>query len=89
MSGAALVFLLRRALLLALELLIPPLVAALLMGLLSALLQSSTALRDRSLSAVPRLLGVMLAVVLFAGWIGARLVSFTRATLAMLPMVGR
>jgi flagellar biosynthesis protein FliQ len=61
----------------------------LLVGVASALLQSLTQVRDRSLSTVPRIVAALLALALAGPWIGARLLTFTRALLEAVPVLGR
>jgi flagellar biosynthetic protein FliQ len=68
---------------------LPLLIAVLLIGVVTALLRGATGLSDRSLSVVPRLLATMLALGLFAPFIGARLLQFMRQVLEALPGVGR
>ena len=46
-------------------------------GIIAALLQSVTRVRDRSISVVPRLLAVGLVLVLLGDWFGTRLVAYS------------
>ena len=80
---------LREALWLVVLLSAPPLGAALLAGLVSAALQSTTRVEERTLSEVPRLLAALLALALAGPWIGAQLVRFVGAMLALVPSAGR
>jgi flagellar biosynthetic protein FliQ len=68
---------------------LPPLLAVLIVGFVMALLRGVTRLSDRSLSTVPRILAAMIAVGLFAPFIGARLLQFMRHVLGVLPGIGR
>lgn len=61
----------------------PPLLACLVAGLLSGLLQAVTQVKDSSLSLVPRTVAVLLALALAAPWIGEQI-----ATLALLLWQG-
>ena len=80
---------LREALLLVLVLAAPPLVAVFGVGLLSGVLQAVTQVRERSLSAVPRIVAALVALALAGPWISARLVAFLRAVLEAVPALGR
>jgi type III secretion HrpO family protein len=73
----------REALLLALLLSAPPLGAALLVGLVTGLLQAATQLQEHALGAVPRIVAVIAALVVTGPWIGARLARFAAEVLAL------
>lgn len=79
---------LREALLLLVTLALPPLSAVLLVGVASALLQTVTQVRERTLSTVPRFAAALLALALAGPWIGARLTGFMRAVLEAVPSLG-
>lgn len=74
----------REALILALLLSAPPLAAALVVGLLVGALQAATQIQDPGVSVVPRLCAVLGALLVSGPWIGARLVRFGQACLALL-----
>ena len=73
---ASLIAVLREGFLLALLLAAPLLVAALVAGIVSGLLAAFTQIQDPSVSLLPRVAAVGLAIVLFAPAIGAQLVTF-------------
>ena len=79
---------LREALLLLVTLALPPLAAVLVVGVASALLQTVTQVRERTLSTVPRIAAALLALALAGPWIGARLTAFMRAVLEAVPSLG-
>ena len=73
----------REAMLLALLVSGPPLLAALLVGVATGLLQAITQVQEPTVGVVPRVAAV-LAALLFAGpWIGARLLRFAAAALQL------
>jgi flagellar biosynthetic protein FliQ len=80
---------LREALMLALVLALPPLVAVLVVGIAAAVLQTMTQVRERSLSAVPRMVAALVALALAGPWIAARAQLFLQAVLAAVPALGR
>ena len=60
---------------------------ALLCGFIISLLQAVTQLQDASLTAVPKILVVLLMLMLCGGWMLNHLVSFSRNTLSNRPLV--
>ncbi|MGD8862397.1 MAG: flagellar biosynthetic protein FliQ [Myxococcales bacterium] len=77
MDLAALTARLLDALSLTLLLSAPALIAAAALGLLSGVLQGATQVQDASLSFVPRLLAVALALALFGPGLAEQLLAFT------------
>ena len=65
----------------------PPLLAALVVGLVAGVLQAATQLQEPVLGVVPRLLAVFLALGIAAPWIGARLTRFAQACLELVPRI--
>ena len=82
------VHLVQEGLLLALLVSAPPLVASLLMALVTATLQTMTQIQDVTLSAVPRLVVVYGSLVIAGPWIGGQLVRFARAVFETIATVG-
>ena len=66
------------AVLLAIVISLPALVVSLVVGFGASFFQGLTQVQDHTLTFVPRLLAVLLAVAVTAPWIGAQLVRFTR-----------
>jgi type III secretory pathway component EscS len=87
MADPSLLHLAREALLLALVLSAPPLGAALLVGLVTGVLQAATQVQEPSLGVVPRLAAVLAALLAAAPWTGARLVRFAADCLSLLPRI--
>jgi type III secretory pathway component EscS len=87
-SGAALGLVLRAAregLVLVLLLSAPPLLASLLVGLITGVLQAATQIHDQTLSFVPKLVVVTAVLVAMGPVLGAELVRFTQALLLAFP----
>ena len=80
---ATLLHLGREALLVALLVSAPPLLAALLVGLVTGLLQAATQLQEHALGAVPRIVAVIAALIITGPWIGARLARFAAEVLTL------
>jgi type III secretion HrpO family protein len=80
---STLLHLAREALVLSLLVSAPPLLAALLVGLVAGLLQAVTQVQDQALGAVPRIAAVLASLVLAGPWIGGRLARFAEAAFAL------
>ncbi|MFH1132693.1 MAG: flagellar biosynthesis protein FliQ [Pseudomonadota bacterium] len=65
----------------------PAVAASLLVGLIMSLLQATTQLQDQTLSFVPKLIAVFVALALAGPWIGAQLLQFTQSIYAALPLL--
>lgn len=63
----------------------PILVTALVVGLAISLFQGLTSLQDQTLSFVPKIIAVGIALVLSANWMIQNLLSFTRNAFELLP----
>jgi flagellar biosynthesis protein FliQ len=80
---ATLLHLTREALVLAILVSAPPLCAALLVGLLTGLLQAVTQIQEASLGVVPRVAAVLAALVLAGPWMAGRLAGFAGEVLRL------
>jgi len=56
----------------------PVLAVSLVTGFASSFFQGLTQVQDHTLTFVPRLLAVLLAIALLAPWMGAQILRFTR-----------
>ena len=65
----------------------PMLIAGLVIGLIVGVLQAMTQIQDQTVSAVPKIVGMMLVGLLALPWISDRMVDYTRDTLSR-PLVG-
>ena len=63
----------------------PILLTALLVGLAVSLFQGLTSIQDQTLSFVPKIIGVGIALVISANWMVQNLVNFTRNSFELLP----
>jgi flagellar biosynthetic protein FliQ len=55
----------------------PMLLAGLIIGLLVSIFQATTQIQEQTLAFVPKIVGVLLAMLLFGPWILTSLVDFT------------
>ncbi len=73
----------REALLLVVVVSAPALLAALLVGVVSGILQAATQVQDASLGVVPRLVAVLATLACTGPWIAARLTRFAMTCLEL------
>jgi type III secretory pathway component EscS len=75
----------REGLVLVLLLTAPPLIASLLVGLVTGALQAATQIQDQALSFVPKLVVVAFVLIAMGPVLGAELVRFAHALLLAFP----
>jgi flagellar biosynthetic protein FliQ len=73
------------ALILVLTLAGPVLIAALLVGLVIGILQAATQIQEQTLTFVPKIIVVFLALILLGPWFLNRLMSFTVNLYSQIP----
>ncbi|HEY3497697.1 MAG TPA: type III secretion system export apparatus subunit SctS [Polyangiaceae bacterium] len=81
MSLSALTELGERALLLAIAVSLPVVVAAALVGVIVAALQAATQLQDATIAHLPRLVAVVLVLIVALPWMGGEIAAFAREAL--------
>ena len=68
----------------------PILLTALLVGFLISLFQAATQIQEQTLSFVPKMIAVAIALLVSGNWVLSELVSFTHSLFDMLPaLLGR
>jgi flagellar biosynthetic protein FliQ len=68
----------------------PVLLTALLVGFLISLFQAATQIQEATLSFVPKMIAVAIALLVTGNWVLAQLVDFTHQLFASLPaLLGR
>jgi flagellar biosynthetic protein FliQ len=85
MTGASPVDLVQAALLTALVVATPVLLVAVVVGLVTAFAQAATQVQDQAVSAVPKLVACGIALLVLAGWMVSKLVSFAQAMFMGVP----
>ena len=66
----------------------PPIGAALVVGLVTGVLQAATQVQDPAVGVVPRLVAVLGALAVAAPWIGARVLRLAEECLALAGRLG-
>lgn len=69
------------------ELAAPMLLTALAVGLAISLIQSITSIQEATLSFVPKMAAVALAIVLTGHWMMSTLINFTNQMYALIPQL--
>ena len=85
MTDAAVLDLATHAMVIAAKLCAPILLSALAIGLGVSLFQSATQIQEPTLSFVPKMIGVAIAITLTGNWMLHEMISFTREMFAKLP----
>jgi flagellar biosynthetic protein FliQ len=55
----------------------PLLAAALVIGVLVSIFQATTQINEQTLAFVPKIIGILFALLIFGGWIISRITDFT------------
>ena len=63
----------------------PLLTVALLIGVVVGIVQAATSINEQTLSFIPKLIGMALALLLFGSWQIVTLVDFTRSIFQRIP----
>ncbi|BAP46068.1 type III secretion system export apparatus subunit SctS [Pseudomonas sp. 21LCFQ02] len=76
----------KQAMLLVVVLSAPPLIVAVIVGIITSLLQAVMQLQDQTLPFAIKLVAVGVALALTGRWIGVELIQLTQLAFSMIPM---
>ena len=79
----------RDALLQILLLASPMLGIGMFVGLLISIFQATTSIQEQTLTFVPKIVSIFLALIVFGNWMLASLVDFSRRIFEMIPLMTR
>lgn len=85
MDAAAVIDLAREALMIVMLVSLPLLLVALVVGLLVGIFQAATSINEMTLSFIPKIIAMGLALALFGGWQINTMVDYTRAIFQRIP----
>jgi len=85
MSDADVTDIALQAMLVAAKVAAPILITALLVGFLISLFQAATQIQEQTLSFVPKMISVAIALLVTGNWMLAELVGFTQTLFEQLP----
>ena len=74
-----------QTMLLAAKIAAPILLTALLVGFMISLFQAATQIQEQTLSFVPKMIAVCIALLVTGNWVLSQLISFTHQLFEMLP----
>ena len=77
----------QQAMLAAIKLTLPVLLFGLVAGLLISIFQAVTQLQESTLTFVPKMIAVVIALIIFGGWMLATIVGFTNMVFDSLPLI--
>lgn len=78
-----------RTLMLAMQVAAPALIASMVMGLIVSIFQAATQINEQTLSFIPKIVAMTVAIFLFGPWIIKLMVNFTTDIINSIPNVGR
>ena len=70
---------------LAIQVAAPALLATLFMGIVVSIFQAATQINEQTLSFIPKILAITLAIVLFGPWVMKLMMEFTEGLLKAIP----
>ncbi|NBV89578.1 MAG: flagellar biosynthetic protein FliQ [Betaproteobacteria bacterium] len=85
MDSSAVIDLAREALVMVMLISMPLLLVALVVGLLVGIFQAATSINEMTLSFIPKIIAMGLALALFGGWQINTMVDYTRAIFQRIP----
>lgn len=65
----------------------PMLGAALIIGVIISIFQATTQINEQTLAFVPKIIGILLALLIFGGWIISKLTDFTQELYATINVM--
>lgn len=87
MDSSTAIDILRSAMLLAIAIGSPLLLVGLAVGFLVSLFQSVTQIQDQTVSAVPKIIAMLLVLIVCLPWITDHLLEYTRTTYEQIPLM--
>lgn len=89
MSIGQIVNLMREGIVQILILIAPPLIVALVVGLVVAIFQAVTSIQEQTLTFLPKLVSILLVLALLSGWMFTDLRSYTISLFQMIPDIAK
>lgn len=89
MSIGQIVNLMRGGIVQILMLIAPPLLIALIVGLIVAIFQAVTSIQEQTLTFLPKLISILLVIALLSGWMFSDLQGYTETLFRMIPEIAK
>lgn len=87
MGNADAIDVVRSSIMMAITIGLPLLAVGLVVGLVVSFFQAVTQIQDQTVSAVPKILAMVLALIICLPWIADRMVEHTRSAIMQIPTV--
>ncbi|MCC6275489.1 MAG: flagellar biosynthesis protein FliQ [Leptospiraceae bacterium] len=87
MTELDVITLIREALTITLKVSMPILLAALIVGFIVGVLQTTTSIQEQTIAFVPKLIAIFVVIVVFAPWIIKTLTDYTRNLFLMIEKI--
>ncbi|HQO02700.1 MAG TPA: flagellar biosynthesis protein FliQ [Spirochaetota bacterium] len=88
MTDVAVVKLLREALMVTVVVSAPVLGIGMIVGLVISIFQTTTSIQEQTLTFVPKIIAIFIAIVVFASWMIHTLVTYTKNIFGMVSKIG-
>ncbi|MBW2061128.1 MAG: flagellar biosynthesis protein FliQ [Deltaproteobacteria bacterium] len=75
----------REAIIITLMLALPMLGLGLIVGLIVSIFQAVTSIQEMTLTFIPKILAIMIALIIFAPWMMEKLLTFTQNVIINIP----
>lgn len=75
----------REAIIITLMLALPMLGLGLIVGLIVSIFQAVTSIQEMTLTFIPKILAIMIALIIFAPWMMEKLITFTQNVIINIP----
>ncbi|HPY02627.1 MAG TPA: flagellar biosynthesis protein FliQ [Spirochaetota bacterium] len=88
MTDVLMIQLLREALMITLVVSAPLLGIGMIVGLVISIFQTTTSIQEQTLTFVPKIVAIFVAIIFFAGWMISMLTDYTRKIFMMISKLG-
>ncbi|HON77072.1 MAG TPA: flagellar biosynthesis protein FliQ [Spirochaetota bacterium] len=88
MTDVVVVKILREALMVTVVVSAPVLGIGMIVGLVISIFQTTTSIQEQTLTFVPKIIAIFIAVVVFASWMIHTLVTYTKNVFGMVSKIG-
>lgn len=88
MTDAAVIKILREALMVTMIVSAPVLGIGMIVGLIISIFQTTTSIQEQTLTFVPKIIAIFIAIVVFAAWMIHTLVTYTKNVFMAIEKIG-
>ena len=88
MTDVLMIQMLREALMITLVVSAPLLGIGMIVGLIISIFQTTTSIQEQTLTFVPKIVAIFVAIIFFAGWMISMLTDYTRKIFTLISKLG-